>query len=117
MVKGIFKRRFGILCCAYCCLDFYGTCIKEKIKTLYSNHRVLDFKVFLPRICGVNNVALYIKICYTISDERMYKMFATLAGINIEFAEYGNSKNCTHIVWRQSSGMVPQEEMQKYYSF
>lgn len=74
--------------------------------------------------------------CYTLSDERMHKMLATLAdteGIflepsalagmygpvlvktDAEFADYARLEGCTHVVWATGGGMVPREEMQRYY--
>lgn len=78
----------------------------------------------------------FISGCYTISDERMYRLLATLADTeniylepsalagmygavllnnNAEFAEYGKFRNCTHIAWATGGGMVPEDEMRKYY--
>lgn len=72
--------------------------------------------------------------CYTLTDERMYKMLAQLhssEGINLEpsalagmygpicvttapeFAEFSCS-NATHLVWATGGSMVPEAEMESY---
>ena len=74
--------------------------------------------------------------CYTLSDDRMYRMLAQLAdseGIFLEpsalagmygpvmvqkhpaFAPYAGNSNTTHLVWATGGSMVPEQEMNAYY--
>lgn len=78
----------------------------------------------------------FISGCYTLTDQRMYRMLAQLAdceGIYLEpsalagmygpvlmqqapaFAEYRGIESATHLVWATGGSMVPKEEMEKYY--
>ena len=70
----------------------------------------------------------YISGCYTVSDERMYKLLAMLADAEHIYLEpsalagmYGpvcigvKDPNATHIVWATGGSMVPQNIMAQYY--
>jgi D-serine dehydratase len=66
---------------------------------------------------------MYKMLAKLADTENIYLEPSALAGmygsillkINSEFAEFGKIENCTHIVWATGGGMVPQEEMKKYY--
>jgi len=80
-------------------------------------------RVMMPHISG----------CYSLTDERMFKLLTALAdtqGIFLEpsalagmygpvlLAQHKDSftiQNATHLVWATGGSMVPQDEMQKYY--
>jgi len=74
--------------------------------------------------------------CYTLTDQRMFRMLAQMAdteGIELEpsalaglygpvlmeqdeaFSAFRNLKNAVHLAWATGGSMVPREEMDKYY--
>ena len=74
--------------------------------------------------------------CYTLTDQRMFRMLAQMAdteGIELEpsalaglygpvlmeqddaFAAFRHLKNAVHLAWATGGSMVPREEMDKYY--
>lgn len=70
----------------------------------------------------------YISGCYTVSDERMYKLLAmladaehiylepsALAGMHGPVCIGAKDPNATHIVWATGGSMVPQNIMAQYY--
>lgn len=81
-------------------------------------------------------MAPFITGCYTLTDERMFRMLkqladtediylepSALAGMygpvlmekNEAFDSFRGQKNAVHLVWATGGSMVPEEEMEKYY--